>query len=63
MIYDDLVPLREDTLAASSITIVPVVRTRSGSTIALNAIRVPTGIVVKTSTYDKLLNLFDTLSV
>ena len=51
MIYDDLVPLREDTLAASSITIVPVVRTRSGSTIALNAIRVPTGIVVKTSTY------------
>ena len=40
-------PLSEDTLAASSITIVPVVRTRSGSTMALNAITVPTGILLK----------------
>ena len=45
--YDDLVPLSEDTLSASSITIVPVVRIRSGSTMALNAIRVPTGIKMK----------------
>ena len=45
-IYNDLVPLSEETLAASSITIVPVVRTRSGSTMALNSITVPTGMLL-----------------
>jgi hypothetical protein len=39
--YEDLVPLGEEILQSSSLSIQPIVRTKRGDTIALKAITVP----------------------